>query len=155
MELWQHQRQTTGRGMSGARTVRGTTSKTPQLIFPALNTAEREILKPPSGCSKTCTAEQPCHSWYGDRHFSVNSTPHRAHFAHAIISRVWLKIDSQTQCEANHIPLNNFLFVILAHHVSFALVMVGSSTFPSSSTALLCLYFVHHKLMNTHLIHGQ
>ena len=52
-----------------------------------------------------------------------NSTPPRVHFAHAIFSRVWLKIESQTQCEANRVRLKD-LFVILAHHVSFALVMV-------------------------------
>ena len=41
------------------------------------------------------------------------------------ISRVWLKIESQTHWEANRVPLGKFhCFVILAHHVSFALVMI-------------------------------
>ena len=57
------------------------------------------------------------------RRRGVKRTPHRSHFAHAIFSRVWPKIESQTQCEANRVPLI-FLFVILAHHVSSALVMV-------------------------------
>ena len=55
---------------------------------------------------------------------SVNSTPHRVHFAHAIFSRVWLKIEPQSQCEAIALPFKNFFCVNLAHHVSFALVMV-------------------------------
>ena len=46
------------------------------------------------------------------------------------------------------------MLVILAHHVSFALVLVWSSTFSTSSAPTL-LYFYHPAVMNTHLIHGQ
>ena len=47
------------------------------------------------------------------------------------------------------------MFVILAYHVSLAIVMVWSFTLPSSPIALRFLFSFHSTVMNTHLIHEQ
>ena len=45
-----------------------------------------------------------CNQLFPSRLSSSETHPHRAQFARAIFPRVWLKIESQTQCEADRAP---------------------------------------------------
>ena len=75
------------------------------------------------------------------------------HFAHVPFSRVWLKIESQTQCEANFVPSKQMFsrpratrLIRTRHGLIFHLFH-----FLDVST----LYFNHLAVTNTDLIHAQ
>ena len=73
------------------------------------------------------------------------------HFAHALFSRVWLKIESQTQCEVNRIPLKIVgpsrapCLILIRHGLIFHLFH-----FLNASP----LYFNHLTVTNNHQIHA-
>ena len=84
----------------------------------------------------------------------VNRTPHRAHFAHAIFSRVRLKIESQIHCEASR----SFLNICVCHSRASCLIRTrhGLIFHPSQSFhSASFLHVIHLTVMNTPLIHRQ